>query len=93
MNDDERLTGTLKALVAQLHQLWIEKEACAGLAMAHGATLVQVEQAKQAALDDPTIQRETREQFSGMWKALEEGAQTLRFAELLQSLPPTDKPN
>lgn len=93
MDENETLLAPLRGLVEQLHKLWIEKEACAKLAVKHGATYPEVEEAKQTDLDNPTIQQETREQFSEMWSALERGAQTLRFSDLLQSLPSTDKPN
>lgn len=93
MSEEKLLMDSIRNLVGQLHNLWIEKEACAQLAISKGATEAEVESAKQDALNDPEIQVQTREQFSGMWEALEGGAKTLLFAEMLQSLPPTDKPN
>jgi hypothetical protein len=93
MDEYERLIATVRALVEQLHQTWIEKEACAKVALDHGATDREIEEAKVNAVADPQIQLETREQFSGMWEALENDAKALQIADLLGSLPPTDKPN
>jgi hypothetical protein len=93
MNEDKILLDSLRRVIEQLHRSWIEKEACAGLAISKGATVAEVKLAKQAALDDPVIHEHARDLFAGMWAAMETAALALLHAEELAKLPRTDKPN
>jgi hypothetical protein len=87
VDENKQLTEALQNLVQQLHQVWIEKEACANLAISLGATFAQVEKAKEAALNDPEIQQQTRELFSEMWRALESAANSVFKVPLRRQLP------
>jgi hypothetical protein len=93
MSKLEEFREVLRKFVEQLDILWVEKEACAKLAMQKGATYPEVELAKQAAVDDPEIRRQTRELFADMWKSLDEFGTTVVFEEMLQDLPPHGRPN
>jgi hypothetical protein len=93
MNEDKILLDSLRRVIEQLHQSWIEKEACAELAIAKGATIAEIKLAKQAALEDPDVREHTRDLFAGMWAAMETAALALLHADQLAKLPRTDKPN
>ena len=93
MTEAERFKGVLRQIVEQVDQLWVEREACRKLAVSKGATCFEVEQAMRDDLDDPVIRAESRETFRDMWTALESAGLSALFDEMLQSLPPTDRPN
>jgi hypothetical protein len=50
------------------------------------------ERVVQAQLD-PERRKEVHEMYSEMWKALEDTGLGAFFEDLLNNLPPTDKPN
>jgi hypothetical protein len=56
-------------LCTELEDLWIEKEAYRDFMLTVGMTTPEyLDQLKSVALADPEIRKETREQFSDMWR-------------------------
>jgi hypothetical protein len=85
---------TFLKLCTELEDLWIEKEAYRDFMLTTGiATHERLDQLKSAALADPEIRKETREQFSYMWKALEEVGDAALLEDLSRLPPPSGKPN
>ena len=90
----EQFKATLRLLVTELENIWIEAEAYRTLILATAiATPETLQQVAQKALDDPNIRNGARQQFSQMWNALDQTADGLLIAELLGRLPPSGKPN
>ncbi|MES2391616.1 MAG: hypothetical protein V4555_08250 [Acidobacteriota bacterium] len=85
--------AVLHKLCECLENISIESDACWNVALAHGATFYELQEAKQAALLDPQIRKQAREDYSAMWKALEASGEAAFFEDLLQSLPTPEKPN
>jgi hypothetical protein len=85
---------TFRKLCAELEDLWIEKEAYRDFMLTVGMTTPEhLDQLKSVALADPEIRKETREQFSDMWKALNEVGDAALFEDLSKLPPPSGKPN
>jgi hypothetical protein len=89
----EAYKTSLRGLTEQFDILLVEKDACERLAHDRGATYAEIENAKQAALADPEIRQQFREDYAEMWKALDEAAQDASAEEILGQLPNTEKPN
>lgn len=52
-----------------------------------------LKEALARALADPVLRSEVHQQYAEMWKALEEAGTDAVFEDMLERLPPTDKPN
>jgi hypothetical protein len=90
----ERFKAVLRQIVTELENIWIEAEAYRNLIIAAAiATPETLDQARHNALADPDIRQNARKQFVHMWNALDQAADALWTVELLDQLPPTDKPN
>src|SRR5208282_6029451 len=89
----EEWKAVLRKLIECVELVSIEGDACEKLALEKGATCLEVAAAKEAALVDPEIQRQIREVYLAMWKALEETGTEAFLEEILHSLPTHGKPN
>jgi hypothetical protein len=89
----EEYKAVLRKLCECLENISIESDACREIALAHGATFYEIDEAKKDALLDPEIRKQAREDYSAMWKALEDSGTAAFYEDLLQSLPPHGKPN
>ena len=89
----EEYRAVLRRLCECLENISIESDACREVALAHGATFYEIDEVKKAALLDPEIRKQAREDYKEMWKALEVSGEAAFFEDLLQSLPTPEKPN
>jgi len=89
----EEFRAVLRKLVECVETTLIELEGCESLALAKGATHPEIAQAKQTAMADPEIRKQIRENYSGMWEALEKAGTDAFFEDLLQNLPPHGLPS
>ena len=83
----------LDKLCECLENISIESDACREVALAHGATLCEISEAKKAALLDPEIRKEARETYAAMWKAIHESGEAAFYEEILQAMSPNEKLN
>lgn len=90
----EQFRATLHRLATELEDLWIEKEAYVNFILTLGmATPEYLKHLADTALANPEIRQQTREQFSGMWKALEETGTDAWIEDFLHMHPQSEKPN
>ncbi len=83
----------LHKLCECLENISIELDACREVALSHGATFYEIEEAKKSALLEPQIRKKARADYAAMWKALDDAGTAAFYEDLLQSLQPDGKPN
>jgi len=90
----EQFKDTLRRICAELENLSITNdvywEILIGKAVVTHDALMKI---RDEALLDPGRRERTRQDFSDMWKTLDDVGTSAFFEEMLNSLPPTDKPN
>jgi hypothetical protein len=90
----EQFKVVLRKLATELENIWIEKEAFRGLILSLAlATSETLDQMEQDARDNPDIRKIARKRFARMWDALDQSGDAVWIEEILNSLPPTGKPN
>jgi hypothetical protein len=90
----EHFLETMRTLTVEVENLSIEKDAYLELLLSLPFfTLAQMKQEVDRRLDDSDIRKTVRQQYSGMWKAIDDAAMNAWTEEQLHQLPPTDKPN
>jgi hypothetical protein len=90
----ETFREILRLLCIEVENLSIENSVCFDAILETGKiNLPTLEQRVAEAQLDPAKRQEARQAFSGMWKAIEDSGTVAVFEDLLNNLPPTDKPN
>ncbi|MGC2695360.1 MAG: hypothetical protein WA738_06170 [Candidatus Angelobacter sp.] len=94
MPEFEHFKETMRKLCTELENLSIENSVYFDLILE--ARIISYEELKETAakaLLDPERRAEAHQNYSDMWKAVDEASSGAAFEEMLNSLPPTDKPN
>jgi hypothetical protein len=88
----EQFKETLRKICTQVEELWIEKETYWEFIISKGmGNPHELQRIADQALADPETRKRTREEFSGMWKALEEVGTAAWLEDILKDGPASKK--
>jgi predicted DNA-binding protein len=89
-----QLAETMRRIVDEVEDLWIEKEVCRRFVTQYAIAAPElVEQAIQVSLKDEGMRREARERFRAMREAVEQHGMAAYLEETSEGLPPSGKPH
>lgn len=89
-----RFKETMRQLCVRVEDQEIENMVYFDLIIESGIiSLKDLKQRVDDALLDPDRRKKVREMYSAMWKAIDDSGTNAVAQDLLNNLPPTDKPN